>query len=565
MRRPRIAESLLRGFIADPDLEDAILGDLAEGWGERAERAGGPSARSWYWGQVLRSAPHLLREWWLQQSPAQAVRILGRVALVLLVAMPLAAATTAGLLIVAGGAPGSSAPDVTRAMIIAGGAWAGIAGFVVAQRAADAPMASALLLALSWLPASVPSGLAHPSPGPPDWFPVLFPALLFALSLAGGAVATVLRGPRSTHDPLCEADSPTPETSMNTDRNLLRLFGRPLLAAAILLMVPLVAMQLTGDVSWAVSDFAIMGILIFGTGVAFELALVKADSTAYRAAGGVALASAFLLVWVNLAVGIIGSSAHGANALYAGVLAVGVVGSLVARFRPRGMARAMVATALAHAGVGVAALMAGWGSPSEVVGMTGMFVVLFLGSAWLFNAAAGRRGQRADGALATRSGEDENVGGNQNGTGTTMAVLRPIFRTIGMGVSWAVGWAAAGVLTGIALGFLPDGHPLQSMIDPWMALATPGFIGGVVFSVLLRIGEGRQEFPQLSLSRAAAWGAATGLLLGSIPFFLGTPTDEFPLWKLVLGVISATTLLSTGSAWGSLTLARKVAVLARTS
>lgn len=29
MRRPRIAEALLRGFIADPDLEEAILGDLA--------------------------------------------------------------------------------------------------------------------------------------------------------------------------------------------------------------------------------------------------------------------------------------------------------------------------------------------------------------------------------------------------------------------------------------------------------------------------------------------------------------------------------------------------------
>lgn len=194
---------------------------------------------------------------------------------------------------------------------------------------------------------------------------------------------------------------------MKTTGRILRLLARPLLAAATLLTVPLVAMQFTAELNWTVFDFVVMGALIVGTGVTFELALRKADTIGYRAAAGVALASAFLLVWVNLAVGIIGSSAHGANVLYFGVLAVGGVGSLVVRFHPDGMARAMVATALAHTGVGVAALSAGWGSPVHVAGLTGMFALLFLASAWLFQNAAdqgagglgGRRAQpRASGS-----------------------------------------------------------------------------------------------------------------------------------------------------------------------
>jgi len=71
--------------------------------------------------------------------------------------------------------------------------------------------------------------------------------------------------------------------------------------------------------------------------------------------------------------------------MFSGVLAVGIVGSVIARFRPDGMARALVATALAQALVVVIALGAGLGSPLI---LTGFFVALWLGSAWLFRKAA---------------------------------------------------------------------------------------------------------------------------------------------------------------------------------
>jgi hypothetical protein len=48
--------------------------------------------------------------------------------------------------------------------------------------------------------------------------------------------------------------------------------------------------------------------------------------------------------------------------MYAGVLAVGFLGALIVRFRPRGMAHVLGVTALAQALAGLIALMAGLGS-----------------------------------------------------------------------------------------------------------------------------------------------------------------------------------------------------------
>lgn len=88
-------------------------------------------------------------------------------------------------------------------------------------------------------------------------------------------------------------------------------------------------------------------------------------NNAYRAAVGVALAAAFVLVWMNLAVGVIGSEDNPANLMHGGVLAAAIVGVVIARFRPRGMARALLATALAKALVAVIALIAGLGFPAS--------------------------------------------------------------------------------------------------------------------------------------------------------------------------------------------------------
>ena len=163
-------------------------------------------------------------------------------------------------------------------------------------------------------------------------------------------------------------------------------------AAALILLLPLVAMQFTDEVNWDVADFALAGALLIGIGVPYELAVRKTGDTAYRAAVGVALTAAFLLVWVNGAVGLIGSEDNPANLMYFGVLAIGIIGAIIARFQPRGMAHALFATALAQASVAVVALIAGLGAPYtgplEIVALNGFFVALFVGSARLFREAA---------------------------------------------------------------------------------------------------------------------------------------------------------------------------------
>jgi hypothetical protein len=119
---------------------------------------------------------------------------------------------------------------------------------------------------------------------------------------------------------------------------------------------------------------------------------LRTHNTTYGFAAGVALAAAFILIWLSLGVGIIGRDGDPANLMYFGVLAVGITGAFIARFRPHGMARALFATALAQTSVAVIAVIAGlgypWSGPLELSVLNGFFVALFAGSAWLFRRAA---------------------------------------------------------------------------------------------------------------------------------------------------------------------------------
>ncbi len=70
---------------------------------------------------------------------------------------------------------------------------------------------------------------------------------------------------------------------------------------------------------------------------------------------------------------------------------------------------------------------------------------------------------------------------------------------------------------------------------------------------------GGPRFSELPLRRLAAWGAVAGLVLGVLPFVLGTLTSKHPLWFLVLAIFGSTTLLSAVSAVGSALLFRYAA------
>ena len=106
-----------------------------------------------------------------------------------------------------------------------------------------------------------------------------------------------------------------------------------------------------------------------------------------------------VILWVNAAVGLIGSEDNPANLMYGGVLAVGAIGAAIARFTPLGMARALFATAFAQFLVPVVALII-WRpdfSPGvvQVFGLNFFFVLLFAGSALLFRHAGSKPGGEA--------------------------------------------------------------------------------------------------------------------------------------------------------------------------
>ena len=120
------------------------------------------------------------------------------------------------------------------------------------------------------------------------------------------------------------------------------------------------------------------------------------DNNAYRGACGLAFLAAFLIVWMNLAVGIIGEPDDLANLMYVAVLAIGAVGALIGRFRAGAMARAMFAVAGALALVTAITLVAQLGippgKPMWVFVVNGLFIALFVGSGLLFRRAlSGKR------------------------------------------------------------------------------------------------------------------------------------------------------------------------------
>jgi hypothetical protein len=156
--------------------------------------------------------------------------------------------------------------------------------------------------------------------------------------------------------------------------------------ATALLLLPWVAMRFTTEVDWSAFDFLIFAVMLACACGAFELAARLARSWVYRAAAGVAVVAAFLLVWINLAVGIVGSEANAANLMYLGVLAIGLAGAVVARGQAAGMARALLATAIAQALTALVVLVGGLGLGAFVLS-TG-FIAPWLLSAWLFRAAA---------------------------------------------------------------------------------------------------------------------------------------------------------------------------------
>jgi hypothetical protein len=163
-------------------------------------------------------------------------------------------------------------------------------------------------------------------------------------------------------------------------------------AAAILLLIPLAMMQVSDGWNWSVGDFVFAAAMIGGTGLLYEWAVSRSGSFAYRAGAALALGGCFLIVWINLAVGIVGDEGNPVNLSFFGLVAMAAAGAFIAEWRARGMARAMLCVAATQALLG--AIVATGGpeaheppGPIGLLAFNGAFALLWLTCAALFHKA----------------------------------------------------------------------------------------------------------------------------------------------------------------------------------
>lgn len=132
--------------------------------------------------------------------------------------------------------------------------------------------------------------------------------------------------------------------------------------------------------------------------------------------------------------------------------------------------------------------------------------------------------------------------------------IRRIRGAIGIGLTWAVGWAPIGALVGLVVGGV-FGFPLGGIaLDYAELFAVLGFVGGGIFSTVLRITEGSRRFDELSLPRFTAWGALGGLVLGGLA--VGVSVVGLELNLIGWATIGVAGLLGGASAAGTLSVAR---------
>jgi hypothetical protein len=176
------------------------------------------------------------------------------------------------------------------------------------------------------------------------------------------------------------------------------------LFTVLLLSIPLLRSLFVSGWDWDVRVFLLVGAvatLLFGMGLAFQMVIRNLGTTVYRVAVGVALVTAFVLVWGNFVQA--ADDVNPAAMMYLVVPLVGIIGAAAARFQPNGMARALFVTALAQAVVLAIALsrnppVTSWTAPVwRGFGGNAVFFMLFVGSALLFRKA--RRGESAPGAV----------------------------------------------------------------------------------------------------------------------------------------------------------------------
>lgn len=141
--------------------------------------------------------------------------------------------------------------------------------------------------------------------------------------------------------------------------------------------------------NWTLLDYVTAAGIIGVMGGVLALLINKSRNGFYRLGAAAAVATCFVLVWGNLAVGVVGEPENPVNLLYFATLLIGAVGAFITRFSPRGMAATMATMAVAQcACMAIAFATRADANLLPSLAVTGLFTAGFAASAWLFLQAA---------------------------------------------------------------------------------------------------------------------------------------------------------------------------------
>lgn len=164
---------------------------------------------------------------------------------------------------------------------------------------------------------------------------------------------------------------------------------RVALGALAVLMVPLVASRVVDGWNWPPGAFVRVYLLFFATGMAYALVARKMGAWSYKAGVGVALVAGFALGWSTMVQ--TADSGHPERLWYLSVLAVGFIGTCLARLKAPGLAVTLFAMAATL--VLIAVMLPSVAPPEMALRMAighGVFVVLFVASGLMFRHASMR-------------------------------------------------------------------------------------------------------------------------------------------------------------------------------
>ncbi len=177
---------------------------------------------------------------------------------------------------------------------------------------------------------------------------------------------------------------------ISMQKNIIRVA----LVTLTLLLIPVFGNMYVDGWKWSPFDFVWAGTLIFSVGLAFDRVRTSSQTIVYKLACGLGLFTAFALIWINGAVGIIGEGdLDSANGLYVLEVLFGAIATCIVRAKPRSMPIVLFAMATIQMIIPVSALII---NPADVIAhdvvrvfiLSGFFATLFVGSGLLFRQAA---------------------------------------------------------------------------------------------------------------------------------------------------------------------------------